>query len=935
MLESPWYITLCGRLTAHQGTHVVSRFRTQKTGLLLAYLALHPERIHGREELAERFWEDSDTPLQSLRTALTTLRQQLEPPGVGRGEVLKASRTHVGLAPGAVYSDVALFRKTVAEAESVSEVVAQITLLRRGVDAISGELLPGSYLEWVQPERDLLSEQMREALSRLVRLLTAQAEPEQALLYALRLVHLSPLEEEAHVVVMRLLIALKRPADVLQQFERLTFLLREELGTAPASYVQALMNSVASSPMPVVIPTSTDAAILSASHTKFPILPDKDTAAPSVLSSNPAFLPLPTSRLPLLLTPFLGREKEFALLLSLLIPPSSGDENYGFQPTPRHRTPRLLTILGTGGSGKTRLAIEVAQAYTAEHSRNTCFVSLVDADTPDRMTQLIAEAVCPTAPPGSVPQAVIIAALTERSFLLVLDNMEQVAESGAEIVRDLLEQLPNLNILVTSRQRLNLDGEREFVLLPLPTPERVDTPECLLEFASVQLFVDRAQAARSDFQLTPRNAASVAALCRRLEGLPLALELAASWSQTLSPAQMLTRMERRFDLLRARRKGVSARHQALETCIAWSFRLLGAEVQAFFCRVCLLRGEWTLRTAEIIAGENSALDSLQRLREASFLLGREVIEAEGTVLRFHMLDSLREFGLERLTPGETDDVYERLVQSLIALPYENLMATIDYENIRGAVLWCRRSPAGYDLELSLLNALTHFWWQKGFCAEGCRWMQDALAQHTQEISIAHRKAWNTLGFLYATLGDNALARRSFERSVADSERAEDALTAVRALSNLAVIAVKDGDSLYGCELMEHSLRLAEPLGDSHLVIMLTINVGGARLELGQDEMARTYFEQGLQQSREKHIPGGIALSLSGLAEVAQRAGDSLAARQMFEECLEIFRVLREQPRIADTLAHLVAILREQGDFVQARVFEAEMLLVRQLLKGEE
>ena len=287
--------------------------------------------------------------------------------------------------------------------------------------------------------------------------------------------------------------------------------------------------------------------------------------------------------------------------------------------------------------------------------------------------------------------------------------MEQLGEAGAEVAHTLLEALPDLTLLVTSRSRLHLDGERELALLPLQTPEHADTPECLLEFASVQLFVDRAQAACADFQLTARNAASVAALCRRLEGLPLALELAASWAQTLSPAQMLARLNRRFELLRARRKGMAARHQALETCIEWSFRLLRADVQPFFCRLCLLRGEWTLEMAEILTQDRQALDKLQQLREASFLSAREAPDATGTTRHFRILESLREFGMERLSPEEIDAWQARLAHTLIELPHPNPLSRIDAENLRVLVQWCRTSAAEPGLELELLNALKPFW----------------------------------------------------------------------------------------------------------------------------------------------------------------------------------------------------------------------------------
>jgi predicted ATPase len=631
------------------------------------------------------------------------------------------------------------------------------------------------------------------------------------------------------------------------------------------------------------------------------------------------------------LTPFFGRQRELGQLVAMLRPTVAADlEDY----SPQAWRLRILTVLGTGGSGKTRLAIEVGRACTIDYGMPVCFVSLMDADTPERMMQSIAEAVCPAASGDRNAFEVITSTLEEKSCLLVLDNLEQLVEACAETLSRLLQSLPKLTVLVTSRQRLGLDGEREFSLLPLPTPEREDTPECLMEFASVQLFVDRAQAARADFQLTPRNARSVGALCRRLEGLPLALELAASWAQTLSPAQMLARLDRRFELLRTRRKGMASRHQALDVCIDWSFRLLSPEVQAFFCRLCLLRAEWTLELGEIVAGDLQSLEKLQYLREASFLLVREVPDAEGTTLRFHMLESLREFGLERLDPREVNAGFERLTRYFSRFSGSDPFATVDTENVRAVVQWCRTSTVGHSLELDLLNALMHFWGNRGGWREGSGWVQSALERHTGATTPAQRKAWNTLGFLHAMLADNGQARACFERLLTDSKEAEDPVMAVRALSNLAIIAVKEGDPVRGCALMEQSLDQAERLGDARIIATQNYNVGAAHLELGHYEEARRFLDQSLQQSREQDFSGGIALCLCSLAQAARKEGDSLAARQMLEESLEIFRAHGEQPRVVEILDLLARVLEELGESWRARSLADESARLRERLQGD-
>ena len=277
MLGERWRITLCGGLTARQGTHVITRFRTQKTGLLLAYLALYSERTHGREELAELFWEDSDRPLQSLRMALTSLRRQLELPGVGQGQVLATDRSYVRLASGAVSTDLADFYAALAEAERTDAARLKAERLRTGVEAIGGELLPGCYLDWVLQAREVVAEQVQTALKELIALLMTLDEEEQALIYALRRMHHDSLNEEAHVTVMQLLLRLKRPAEVVQHFQRLTTLLEEELGAAPCPQAQELA-AVAKSELKPAIPPGKlkmviDAALLRRPKERVPAPP--------------------------------------------------------------------------------------------------------------------------------------------------------------------------------------------------------------------------------------------------------------------------------------------------------------------------------------------------------------------------------------------------------------------------------------------------------------------------------------------------------------------------------------------------------------------------------------------------------------------------------------------------------------------------------------
>ena len=937
MLEDRWRVTLCGSLTARQGAHVVTRYRTQKTGLLLAFLALHGDCMHGREEVAELFWPDSDQPLHSLRLALASLRRQLEPPGVIQGQVLVANRTHVALASGAVYTDVGDFKAAIAAVARANEVGEKLRLLRQAIGALAGEFLPGAIEEWVLQERALLLEQVQMALKALVELLEAQEDWAGALLVAMRWAHQNPFNEEAHLELMRILMALERPGDALQCFQRLREFMWEELRVTPSSELCGLAAEVQARVEERVDAARHDAG--GSSSRKWPVGAfevDREASVSAARLPTSASVPghaLHVVRLPMPLTPFFGREQELDRLCALLAPRVVKD---ALGSPARKRPvwhPRVVTVVGTGGSGKTRLAIEAARACAATVEGMVCFVGLVDAETPERMVQLIAEAVCPRAAIGREPLELITNTLGLANALLILDNMEQVVEAGTEVVRDLLQRLPGLKVLVTSRVRLNLDGERELVVGSLPMPEQVDAPECLLRFASVELFVDRAQAARADFQLTARNAASLVALCQRLEGMPLALELAASWAQTLSPAQMLVRLDRRFDLLRARRKGIAGRHQALEVCIDWGFCLLAKDVQTFFCRLCLLRGDWTLETAETITGDSLTLEKVQRLREASFLLACEVSDADGQDLRFCMLESLREFGLNHLARTEIDAGYERLAKHMIATADVGGLKSLHTENVRAVVHWCRQCAQGLVLELDLLNNLKLFWFERGGWAEGRDWVQDALRRHAGQTTSAYRHLWNTMGSLHWLLNETAAAKRSFEEALAAAEQACDDRLAVRALNNLAMTSTQERDLRRACALGEQSLHFALRLGDQILVTALLNNLGSAHMALDEYEAAREYLEQSLQRSREQDTPGIIGLSLANLASIAQKLGDTEMAHNMFVESLQILRGCQDQSGVSEVLRLLADVLEVQGDAIQAHQLRSERAALQQRLAG--
>jgi DNA-binding SARP family transcriptional activator len=558
-MDRPWQIELLGWLRVVQTDRVITRFRTRKAEALLAYLAYHPHRSHPREQLIELLQPEGRprAGLQRLSVELAGLRRQLEPPGVPPGAVLLTTRSAIQLNPAACVTDVARFEaalEAVNHAETPAERVKQLAAAAR---LYRGELLPGHFDAWILPERQRLAEAHLQALHELVGLLEEQGDLPGALQWARRAVTADPLEEESHQRLIRLLLESGQIEAAREQFEQAEHQLLQELGEGLAPEVRALIREAA----PAKDRPSTARAGAGGKRRR-PASPGREPGtraaggpAPPVTSlgidaGSEGGRPLeptatPSDNLPLRFTRFFGREQEIERLCELL----RGDVGYRVSGSPAARVPgsepslsdsryptphtRLITLTGPGGSGKTRLSLQVAQELRGRFSGGAWFVSLRELTDP----ALIADQILLALRLPRVPQREALeqaaAFLSRAPSLLLLDNYEHLVEAGAQVVQQLLERVEHLTVLVTSRRRLGLEGEREFPVGPLPVPElgaggHASGYEALCAIPSVALFVDRAQAVRPDFQVTARNALAVAGLCRQLEGLPLAIELAAA-----------------------------------------------------------------------------------------------------------------------------------------------------------------------------------------------------------------------------------------------------------------------------------------------------------------------------------------------------------------------------------------------------------------------
>ncbi|HLV81592.1 MAG TPA: AAA family ATPase [Chthonomonadaceae bacterium] len=653
--------------------------------------------------------------------------------------------------------------------------------------------------------------------------------------------------------------------------------------------------------------------------------------------------PARSPRLPLQLTRFFGREAEMARLELLF----------------RDRQARLVTLTGPGGSGKTRLAIEVARNLNDAFDGALWFVPLADIADPRLIAGAILKAMGQTQA-ASDPLDQVVAALPRKPALLILDNFEQLVEEGASVVWALLARVPSLICLVTSRQRLDLGGERDVPILPLPVPSATETPQQLDASPSVRLLVDRAQAVRPDFQVTAQNAGTVAALCGRLEGIPLAIELAAAWTNLLTLPQMLARLEHRFDLLASRRKDLMARHQTLRATIEWSYRLLPAELQGFFARLCVFHGGWTLEAAEQVTGYRAqgtggrpegteggegfsqgretlspvtsmdTLEAIEQLRERSLLLAVE----SGAEMRYRMLETLREYAAEQLTTEERTALQERLARWCRVLAEEGNRGLAgpehafwlrrleaEHDNFRASLTWALEADG--DLALRLAAALARFWEVRGYVREGSEWLERALAVISAP-TLARAIALDQAGYFAWYLRDFGRARGRLEASLALYRQAEDAGIA-SPLNHLGGLLLFENRPEEARPLLEEALAATEASGDRRTKVGVLENLTRVAVVGADFPAVERYGAQWLEEARSVGDRSAMvgALTMWGIGLIS--TGERERARRNFTEALEIAGEVGETFWSSGALWGLGNLAILEGAYAQANAYLARCM----------
>lgn len=907
----------------------------RKVESLLAYLVLHPEQ-HTRDHLATLFWGDSsDTQARhSLRTALATVRQEISP------ELLLADRNHVQL-NGETPLWVDLYQLLNLERDFDH---TPSDLLQARLALWQGDLLAGFYDDWLAAEREHYRTRLLKLFLHVTQTLRARSEYAMAIDMARRVLDFDPANEQAHQHLMFCYVASGDRAAALRQYELCERALLDDLDAPPMPETTAL----------------------------YQWIKQNDSAEPSTAGR--------VTNLPIPLTSFIGRTRETAEVKRLLSPSPSDSASHT----------RLLTLIGAGGNGKTRLAIQTATDLIDRFEHGVWWVELAALHDGALVTQVVAKALGMNNLLGQPVSHTVANFIGDRHLLLVLDNCEHVIEACAQLAADLLGSCPNLHILTTSREPLNIGGETLWPVstFAAPDPAHLTLLDLLLQFESLRLFVERAAAVQPGFALTLDNAQAVAEICRRLDGIPLAIELAAARVKVLSvdqiSAYLASALGARFSLLTQGSRAAMPRHQTLRATIDWSYDLLDEDERGLFRRLAIFQGGFTLEVLEDLVQMASVpqpifptvLDRLSQLVDKSLVM----VEMQGGHTRYRMLETLREYALEQFSdPGELLELQRQHAEAFFRLalradpelsgPQQQTWLNrleVEHANLRAA-LDCLIAGGDGERALRLATTLQRYWDYRGYAGEGREWFNRALTLRDQAAMETTAAALNAAGWLAYRQGELSVAQRHFEEALSLFEQTEDDLGIAHALRQLGLVEMDHGHygsaqqhletslSLYRThqhdigialtlsylggvawdqdryadarDLNSESLAIYQRLGHHLNCAFQALAVGDAERMLGNVITARAHYETGLEIAQNLQHRGLIGALYKSLGMLAFKQEDYAQARHYGEEALHIFREVGDKIHTGFALSSLGDVARKLGDTGQALAHYCQSLQI--------
>ena len=906
--------------------------------VLFAFLALNPGVAHRRERLAGLLWPDSNeaNARRNLRQTLWVIRRALHPADSKPAVAASSQSTHQPLEhPNLIASDdLTITFNTPPNftfdaaliTQDVDRHVATDDLMRM-LNAYRGELLPGVYDDWVILERERIHQQFERKINLLLDRLQVARNWDQTLHWGERWIALGGAPEPAFRALMSAHAALGDVSKAAEMYHRCVEAMQRELEVEPSQQTQLLFQQIRTGVQP---------ALLSEAHTH--------AASTSLRQHN----------LPVNLTSFVGREQEMAEIIKRL------------------SSTRLLTLTGTGGTGKTRLALQVAGQCLTLFPDGVWFIELATVTNPDLIPQTVAAVLDVREQPGYPLTRSLIDALRTRTLLLIMDNCEHIVDSCAAFAQALLRACANLKVLATSRETLDMAGESIFRVPPLALPDvRADqsaSPDDLMRFASIKLFTNRATAVKPEFHLTPANASAVLHVCTQLEGIPLAIELAAARIRAMTIEQIAARLDDRFRLLTGGSRTAIPRQRTLRALIDWSWDLLSDPERILLRRLSIFIEGWSLEAAESICdlpshapgiaastADQTILDTLTHLIEKSLV----IVEEQGTTTRYSLLETIRQYALDKLLQsGEIETIRIRHLQYFHRLSDEaerelraagqiDWLARLETEsgNLRAALTWAYSSQVA-KFGLQLAGKLALFWYLRGYWNEGREWLRMMLDQHPlpntaqepEESEESEESGYHApdrelvVARIHALCGAGWLADEDgsvialYSEALSLSRETGDAWHEAYALRGIAS-SENVSDPEQAVLNLRRSRDLFRSLDDDWGTALAVYNLGWKLFDADDIGQAKIQWSEGLNLFRKSGDRWGIAVTQNALGYIARTDGDYPKAATLTHESLRLFRELGDKAGIAISLDRLANIALRRGDFVEAASLLKEALAI--------
>ncbi len=859
-------ISLSGRMSIEVGDVLVEENRLGGARARLAFAVLVLERLRpvDRHLLAEVLWPEALPPSweAALRVVMSRVRAFLGAAGVPAEALTSLYGCYRLSLPDDVVVDVEEAAAAVEVAEAAwAKGAAEEALAAAGeVRAITGRpFIAGAEGEWVDDARRRQRAQRVRALDVMVRASMARGDTAVAIDAAQELLGLDPYRDASHVLIMEAHRAAGNRAHALRAYGWCRHVLAEELGVAPAPETEALYRS-----------------LLREEH-------GRSASRDAVWATTGA--DKPPHNLPVQLTSFIGRERELREVRKLL----EGE--------------RLLTLTGPAGSGKTRLAIEVAGRSLAAHADGTWFVDLAPLADGDLVPRAVATAVGVVEPQPLTVVDTLIDHLRPREAILVVDNCEHVLEATATLVDSLLRACPLLWVLATSRQPLDVPGEVVWRVPSLSTPDPGSSPsiEVLLDYEAPRLFVDRSASVKADQPITAADAPALAQICSRLDGIPLAIELAAACTTALSVEQIASRLDDRFRLLTRGPRTGQARHQTLQRAVEWSYDLLPPRQQTLLRRLSVFAGGFSLEAAEEIGAAPHPDGDLHSVDVVDLLIGLVTTSlvvgpTTGARARYGFLETIRHFARDRLVESgdeaEVRHAHLAWCVSLVAEAEPELSGPdqeawferidVEIDNLRAALDWaCGQALA--EAALRIAGGLTLYWHVRGYYSEGRRWTDAALALAEADADavlppLVRAKALWGLGFMATYLGNAAAAVPAVEECLAVARSEGAAVETARALTLLGELrSWTDGAAAH--RILEEAIAGARQAGDSWSLAYSLVSRALADVTNGVAPAARPFAVEAMEVAREANdtrnlLRGSLCLGWVGLLEGDYSSGSA-------------------------------------------------------------